>query len=127
MWKKALRIDYMPIIDIRPIKPKPKSKLTALQSAVFEVAKYSVKHTQLVGQRDEDFKNIIRQTHKMRFYSTGGILKEKMSLDEIDEDLVGLSQEQEALWQELYEEFYTWEQGNYVLREKIATRNLEND
>ncbi len=127
LWQKALRIDYMPIIDIRPIKPKPKSKLTALQSAVFEVAKYSVKHTQLVGQRDKDFKNIIRQTHKMRFYSSGGILKQALNLDEIDNDLIALSEEQEALWVEIYEEFYNWQNGNYVLKEKIATRNLEND
>ena len=127
LWQKALRVDYTPIIDIRPVKAKPMSNLSQLQSAVLEVAKYATKQTQLVSQNDEDFKNIIRQTHKMRFYSSGGILKQALNLDEIDEDLVGLSQEQEALWQELYEEFYTWENGNYILREKIMTQNLQND
>ncbi len=127
LWQKALKVDYTPIVDIRPIRSKKGSNLTPLQSAVFEVAKYSTKHTELINRNDEDFKNIIKQTHKMRFYSTGGILKEKMNLDEIDNDLIALSQEQEALWQELYEEFYNWENGNYILKEKIATRNLEND
>ena len=124
LWQKALRVDYTPLVDIRPIKPKPKSKLTALQSAVFEVAKYSVKHTELISRSDEDFKNIIKQTHKMRFYSTGGILKEKMNVELIDDDLIALSEEQEALWVEIFEEFYTWENGDYILREKIATQNL---
>ena len=124
MWMKALRVDYTPVVDIRPIKPKPNSKLSPLQSAIFEVAKYSVKHTELISRSDEDFKNIIRQTHKMRFYSTGGVLKEKMNIELIDDDLIALSEEQEMMWQELYEEFYTWENGDYILREKIATQNL---
>ena len=127
MWQKALKIDYTPIIDIRPVKAKPMSNLSPLQSAVLEVAKYATKQTQLVSQNDEDFKNIIRQTHKMRFYSTGGILKEKMNVELIDDDLIVLSEEQEAMWQEIYEEIYRWENGNYILKEKIATQNLKND
>ena len=127
IWQKALRTDYTPIVDIRSIRSKPNSKLSPLQSAVFEVAKYSTKLPKLVGQTDKDFKNIIKQTHKMRFYSTGGILKEKMNVELIDDDLIALSEEQEALWQELFEEIYQWQNGNYILREKIATRNLEND
>ena len=127
MWKKALRANYTPILDIRSITTKPGTNLSPLQSAVFEVAKYSTKHTELINRNDEDFKNIIKQTHKMRFYSTGGILKEKMNVELIDDDLIALSEEQEAMWIEIFEEFYTWEQGNYILREKIATRNLKND
>ena len=41
MWSKALRVDYLPDVNIKKIKPKKNSNLTALQSAVFEVAKYS--------------------------------------------------------------------------------------
>ena len=126
MWQKALRIDYTPIIDIRPIRAKKGTNLSQLQSAVLETAKYAVKHTELISQRDEDFKNIVKQTKGMRFYSSGGILKKTMNL-ELDEDLVGLSQEQEALWIEIFEEFYAWENGNYVLREKIMTQNLNRD
>ena len=121
MWQKALKIDYTPVIDIRPVKAKPMSNLSPLQSAVMEVAKYATKQTKLTGQTDEDFKNIVKQTKGMRFYSTGGILKEKMNLDEIDNDLIALSREQEAFWVEIYEEFYQWEQANYILKEKIAT------
>ena len=127
MWKKALRANYTPILDIRPITIKPGSNLSPLQSAVLETAKYSVKHTELISRSDEDFKNIIKQTHKMRFYSSGGILKQALNLDKIDNDLISLNEEQEALWQELYEEFYTWENGNYILREKIMTQNLNGD
>ena len=78
MWKKALRVDYTPIVDIRRIKAKKKKngkQLTALQSAVFEVAKYSVKHTELTKKSDDEFTQILFQTKGMRFFSTGGILK----------------------------------------------------
>ena len=116
MWKKSLRVDYTPVIDVRPIKPK--RKLSALQSAVFEVAKYSVKHTKLVNLTDDDFKEVINQTKNMRFYSTGGILKEMINLAKIDEELIKLSEEKEELWKEIYEEIYRWETGDYKL-EKI--------
>ena len=114
MWKKALRVDYTPVLDIRPIKAK--RKLSALQSAVFEVAKYSVKHTKLVGLSDEDFTNVINQTKNMRFFSTGGILKEMINLAKIEEELVTLDGEKEELWREIYEEIYRWNDGDYRLK-----------
>ncbi len=116
MWKKALRVDYTPVLDIRPIKAK--RKLSPLQSAVLEVAKYSVKHTKLVGLSDKDFKNVVNQTKNMRFYSTGGILREMINLAKIEEELVTLDEEKESLWREIYEEIYRWENGDYIL-EKI--------
>ncbi len=113
MWKKALKVDYTPVLDVRPIKPK--RNLLALQSAVLEVAKYSVKHTKLVGLSDKDFKNVINQTKNMRFYSTGGILREMINLAKIEEELVILDGEKEELWREIYEEIYNWENGDYFL------------
>ena len=119
MWKKALRVDYTPVVDVRRIKAKrTKSgkKLTALQSAVFEVAKYSVKHTELTKKSDDEFSIIINQTKGMRFFSTGGILKEKINLLKCDDELINFKKETESLWIEIEELIYEWKNGNYHLK-----------
>lgn len=118
MWTKALRVDYLAGADIRKIKPKKNSNLTALQSAVFEVAKYSVKHTDLVKKSDYVFTKILNQTRNMRFFSTGGILKEMINLLKCDEDLIQFNKDIEALWIEIEEEIYRWQNGDFYL-EKI--------
>jgi len=120
MWQKALRVDYTPVVDVRRIKAKETKsgkKLTALQSAVFEVAKYSVKHTELTQKPDDEFVTIMLQTRKMRFFSTGGILKEKINLLKCDEELINFRQEIEEMWQEIEELIYEWKDGNYRLKE----------
>jgi len=118
MWQKALRVDYTPIVNVKRIKPKKNSNLTALQSAVFEVAKYSVKHTELTKKSDEEFVNIIEQTRRMRFFSTGGILKKKINLMKCDEELIRCKKDLEAQWVEIEEEIYKWYGGDFVLVER---------
>jgi len=119
MWKKALRVDYTPVVDVRRIRAKVMrsgKKLTALQSAVFEVAKYSVKHTELTKKSDDEFNNIIIQTKRMRFFSTGGMLKEKINLLKCDEELINFKEEIEAMWKEIEKLIYEWKSGNYRLK-----------
>lgn len=116
MWKKALRVEYTPVVDIRKVKAK-NNQLSALQSAIYETVKYSVKHTELTSKSDEDFRNIIEQTHRMRFFSTGGILKRAINFVKCDDDLINLNEEQEASWVEIGEFLYKWEAGNYLLSE----------
>ena len=118
MWQKALRADYTPVVDVRRIKAKKTKngkQLSALQSAVFEVAKYSVKHTELTNKSDKEFAQILLQAKGMRFFSTGGLLKKMINLQKIDDDLIGLKEELEALWIEIYEEIYEWINGDYRL------------
>lgn len=121
MWQKALRVDYMPVVDVRRIKAKKTKSgktLSALQSAVFEVAKYSVKHSELTKKSDDEFSSIIIQTKGMRFFSTGGILKEKINLLKCDEELINFNEEIEAEWREIEELIYEWKNGNYRLNKK---------
>jgi len=118
MWQKALRVDYKPVVDVRRIKAKKTKngkQLTALQSAVFEVAKYSVKHTELTKKSDEEFSQIITQTKGMRFFATGGILKDMINLQKCDEELIQFQKELEEQWREIYEEIYEWLNGDYRL------------
>ena len=129
MWTKALRVDYLAGVNIKKIKPKKNSNLTALQSAVFEVAKYSVKHTDLVKKSDYVFTKILNQTRNMRFFSTGGILKEMINLLKCDEDLIQFNKDIEALWIEIEEEIYRWQNGDFYLEKinVIQERNMENE
>jgi len=122
MWQKALRSDYTPVIDVRKIKPK-KSKngklLSSLQSAVFEVAKYSVKHTDLTKKPNKNFTDIIDQTKNMRFFATGGLLKEKINFLKCDDELINFKEKTEAEWLEIEELVYEWKNGNYYLAKSI--------
>ena len=118
MWRDATRNQNITQVNIKKIKPKKNSNLTALQSAVFEVAKYSVKHTDLVRKSDYVFTKILNQTRNMRFFSTGGILKEMINLLKCDEDLIQFNKDVEALWIEIEEEIYRWQNGDFYL-EKI--------
>src|SRR5699024_3421412 len=43
-WKKAMKLDYDPVVDVRAIKPKNKGK-SDIKSAIDETAKYPVKDT----------------------------------------------------------------------------------
>jgi len=124
MWKKALRIDYTPSVDVRKLRVKKNSNLSKIQSAVYEVAKYSVKHTELTNKSDDDFKEIINQTFRMRFFSTGGILKEMINLQKIEDELVNVDNKIENEWVEIEELLYNWKNGDYYLKSII---NIKSD
>jgi len=119
MWRKALRADYDPIVNVKRIKPKKNSQFTDIQSATRETIKYSIKHTTLTTRTNEDFSHIIIQTRGMRFISTGGILKEMINLQRVEDDLIGESKE--PLWVEIAELFYEWLGGDYRLKERKPT------
>jgi plasmid rolling circle replication initiator protein Rep len=116
MWKKALRVDYTPVVDVRRIKSKNEN-FSDIDSAIIETVKYSVKHSDLCKRTNEDFYYLYTQTKSMRFISAGGILKEHLNLIKIDEDLINLKKENEALWIEICRLIYTWQNGDYQLKE----------
>ena len=116
MWKKALVVDYTPVVDVRRIKSKNEN-FSDIDSAIIETVKYSVKHTELTKRSNEDFYYLYTQTKGMRFISAGGILKEHLNLIKIDDDLINLKKENEALWIEIARLIYTWQNGEYCLKE----------
>lgn len=95
LWGDCLQVDYLPNVDVRAVKPRaPKSGQTpveataqALQGAVAETLKYSVKATDMVAD-EAWFLELTRQTHRARFVATGGALKSVLKVDqESDDDL----------------------------------------
>ena len=61
MWRKALRVDYTPVVDVRRIKSKNEN-FSDIDSAIIETVKYSVKHTELTKRLNEDFYYLYTQT-----------------------------------------------------------------
>ncbi len=119
MWQDALRVDYAPVVHVQKVRTIELNKdknLTALQSAVFEVAKYTLKHTELTRKNCIDFTHIINQTKNMRFYSAGGFLKDMLDFIKTDADLINLKLEKNLLWEEIEELLYNWREGNYFLK-----------
>ena len=125
MWRKALRVDYTPVVDVRRIKSKNEN-FSDIDSAIIETVKYSVKHSDLCKRTNEDFYYLYTQTKNLRFISAGGILKEHLNLIKIDEDLINLKKENEALWIEICRLIYTWQNGDYQLKEIKPPKQKEH-
>jgi plasmid rolling circle replication initiator protein Rep len=92
LWKKCLRIDYNPVLDVQAIK-----KGNSPAVLVPELLKYCTKESDLTADR-EWFLELTRQMHKTRAIATGGILKDYFSeLEQEPEDLIGKDDDGEEL------------------------------
>jgi hypothetical protein len=85
LWQSVMRLDYPPVIDIRTVKGNG----DGIKKAVCETLKYSVKPADMTSD-PEWFIEYTRQTHKLRFIATGGILKKVLKVDkpESNDDLL---------------------------------------
>lgn len=101
LWKKALKINYDPVVDIRPIKPNKKGD-SDIQAAVKETSKYSVKSADFLTDNDKRNLEIVADLeeglYRKRMISYGGLLKEKhkiLNLDDVEDgDLINTSDEE---------------------------------
>jgi len=90
MWRRCLRIDYNPVLDVQAIK-----KGNNPSSLVPELLKYCTKESDLVSDRSW-FLELTRQMHKSRTVATGGLLKDYLrELEQEPGDLVGKDDEGE--------------------------------
>ena len=104
LWGDVLRVDYQPMVDIRKVKPNKKKGQTeedAIKSAVMETLKYSVKPDDMVGdgskKANDWFYELTRQTFKLRFVASGGVLKNALKRDDdiTNDDLINTNQDEE--------------------------------
>lgn len=72
LWQETAQLDYDPFVHVQAVKAGIGQD--ALSKAVCETLKYSVKPSDLV-QDAGWFLELTRQTHKLRFIATGGVLK----------------------------------------------------
>lgn len=118
LWKRAMKIDYTPICDVRRVKGD-----TA--KAVAECAKYTVKDKDYIDPEDLEMSEqavrvLDEALHKKRLVAFGGIMKKlhkQLNLDdEIDGDLVKVDDEKVEDSEAVVRETYAWNVGyrNYV-------------
>ena len=125
LWRKALKIDYDPVVNIQKIKArKRKGKKTEKSelAAAKETAKYQVKSSDYItGDRKRDLlyiENLEQALANTRQFGYGGVLKDirhDLKLDEKEDDLINVDDEKESE-KEPEKVTYKWnfKFGNYV-------------
>lgn len=105
LWGAVLRVDYLPIVDVRTVKPKKNTEQTlddAIKGAIMETLKYAVKPDDMIGDGSEKdnawFYELTRQSFKLRFVASGGVLKNALKHDDdiTDDDLINTNQDEEV-------------------------------
>src|SRR5699024_9574271 len=127
LWQKALQINYTPIDHVQGIKPNKKDN-KAIESAIKETSKYSVKSTDYLTDNQDRNLEVVSDLeyglYRKRMISYGGLLKEKhkeLNLDDAEDgNLIQTSDEEEIT--EIEEEansimaIWNYEKQNYYLR-----------
>ncbi|NJN39500.1 MAG: protein rep, partial [Acaryochloridaceae cyanobacterium CSU_3_4] len=88
VWKSCLRVDYLPIVNTKAVKPKSNDGKT-IEDAIRETFKYAVKPSDLVVDR-EWLVLLTDQLSNSRSINIGGVLRQYWKADEAkeDEDLI---------------------------------------
>lgn len=107
LWQSVLRVDYMPIVDVRTVKAKTRKRQEvvsaddAIKGAIMETLKYSVKPSDMIGDGSKEsnawFYELTKQTFKLRFVASGGALKDALKRDDdiTDDDLINTGNDEE--------------------------------
>jgi plasmid rolling circle replication initiator protein Rep len=119
LWREALRADYDPSVRIQAFEPKtvtdPETGETRKLAPV-EGLKYAVKPADLVGDgspRDAEWlAELTRQTHKLRFMATGGILKDALREEAENDELIHADGETNGI-EEIRRLWYRWDSRRY--------------
>lgn len=117
MWGQSLKVDYVPMVDIRAVKEKGKG----LRGAVLETAKYPTKPIKLDVENKQVVDDLYNGLYRKRQLGYGGIfkdIKKQLALDDVENgDLVHTSDDKEnisrgteivAIW--------NWERKNYFIK-----------
>jgi len=117
LWQKALKIDYVPSVDVRIIKAK--KGIDPIAKAVAEFAKYPLKTADIKSMSVNQFKELVNQMKKKRVVAFGGILKEyrkKLALDCVEDgDLIYNNLEDIEHWKKIATLIYLFQVGEYGL------------
>lgn len=91
-WKHFMKLDYVPITDIRLVRDKSKRL-----DVVKELFKYTVKETDI--KKDSWYKLLMDSLHHVRAISSGGILKDivKDFTNTADEDLLHIDENSQPM------------------------------
>lgn len=129
LWKKAMKLDYDPSVNIKKVKPKKEGQ--TIEAAAYETAKYTVKDSEYIVQdkngevdtknTDEAVYYLAEALHGKRLIAFGKLFKEvrkELKLQDIESDeadLVGADDKEECkcpiCQSDLKEIMYEWNIG----------------
>ena len=127
-WKKALQINYEPVVNVKGITPNQKGDKD-IQAAIKETSKYSVKSSDFLTDDDERNQEIVNDLEKglyrKRMLSYGGLLKQKhkiLNLDDAEDgNLINTSDEDKTTDEEekahSITAIWNFEKQNYYLKD----------
>lgn len=148
LWQQCLRVDYLPVVNIKTVKPKNKAaKLlpepeqfaenpeaadeSGIVKAICETLKYTVKEQDLIGSYCQDenanaswLKAITQQLYKTRKVEYRGVLKEigkQLDAAANDDNLININEDANSLEQPLEELEFRWNRAikKYVLHQGV--------
>lgn len=105
LWRDCLQVEYLPVVDVRVVKPNLKHGTDALSAALAETFKYTTKPEDLIHDR-EWLLALTKQLHKTRAIAIGGIFKQYLSESD-PEDLLTESETSE-LAEEAQRLYFGW-------------------
>lgn len=138
LWKKAMKLDYTPIVHIQRVKGKANIDAESIenevreammeQKAILEISKYPVKDTDVVRGNKVTEENLDTVYYlddalaSRRLVGYGGILKEihqELNLsDAEDGDLIKINEEDDEIANDAFEVMAHWHVGikNYIIK-----------
>lgn len=97
LWSQSLKVDYIPLVDIRSVKQKGKG----LKGAILETAKYPTKPIKLDIENKQVVDDLYNGLYKKRQLGYGGIfkiIKKQLALDDAENgDLIHTSDDNNDL------------------------------
>lgn len=138
MWKRAMKVDYTPIVHVQKVKPRKESvdykevengikKAVDEQNAILEVSKYPVKDADVIQGNEVTEENVEtvldldKALSYKRLIAYGGLLKQihkELNLGDAEEgDLVHVDEESDEVANGAIEVMAYWHVGlkNYVI------------
>ena len=117
IWGRLLKVDYLPIVDIRIIKPKKTKEgyisKEAIPAVIAEMTKYPMKDTDYKKLTPDTMVLLYNELYRKRLIATGGNLK--ISINKI-EDNIGKEVEVEDLeeWKQIAYIVLQYVKGGYL-------------
>jgi len=121
LWRKALNIDYVPIVDVRIVKNRRLKKLKKIsrkideEGAIFEVTKYLYKSNQFLFAKKEVIEAIVKSFKSVRLIAGTGVFRFKIDAEKNEEDLIKIGDEK-VNGEFLGEATYVLQDGYYRLK-----------
>jgi plasmid rolling circle replication initiator protein Rep len=120
LWKQAIRSDYLPVVNVKTIKPQV-GDTHPMARGILETVKYGVKESDLTAD-PQWLSELTSQMDKLKTVALGGVVRQYLKETE-PEDLVHT--DEDALEPELLEQYPTllfdWKQ---IVQKYVQNQNI---